>query len=189
MRICRIGGPLLYTIWLNGGGHPQLHSYCKLPEGLHRKTICPTIKQLTECTISFPRVILLCLYREVQPKNPEDLIPQAPNPIKWNPNNPILHSDPKPNEIIYLAWLFCSHPIKLQPCTQHNQSLWWHWCYIIGYILSSVERQHLHSARFSIHSLLGFRGGWIQISGLKSFLALKPKLRLFETENLTKIYV
>ena len=37
------------------------------------------------CTIFFPRVILLCLYREPKPKNPEGPTPQAPNPINWKP--------------------------------------------------------------------------------------------------------
>ena len=33
----------------------------------------------------FPRVILLCLYREPQSKTPEGSTPQGANPINWKP--------------------------------------------------------------------------------------------------------
>ena len=136
-----------------------MHSYCKLPEGLHRKTISPTIKQITECTISSPRVILLCFYREFQPKNPRKPHTTGPKPHQKKPQQPNIRPRPqtKPKYLSCRTFLLTSYKTTA----------------IIGNILSYVERQHLDSARFLIHSLLGFRGGWIQISGLNFCLKLR----------------
>ena len=120
MRVCRSGGPFLYTLWLNGGGHPQLH--CKLPGGLHRKTISNTIEQLTECILSFHRVILSCLYREPQPKKPRGPHTAGPKPHQMETPT-TQYKTPTPYQSIYLAWHFCTHPRKLLSCSQHNQPL------------------------------------------------------------------
>ena len=124
------------------------------------------------------------LFFYVSIESPDPRNPEGPKPYQMKtPTTQYKTPTPNQTEVFILHDFFCTHPIKLLSCRQHNQYLWWH---LIGHIQSSVERQHLDSAQFSFHSFLGFKVGWVQISGLKSYLASKPK---FETENLTKIYV
>ena len=46
---------------------------------------CRQLAKTHICKVVFPRFILLCLYKESDPKNQNTLTPQAHNPIYWKP--------------------------------------------------------------------------------------------------------